>query len=226
MIEAAFDTARRLFGLTFSAGRVPLYHPDARAWEVTDARRPSRRPVHRRLFRARLQAQRRLDDARCATRRSSPATFARSSSTSAISPSRRRASRRCCRFDDARTLFHEFGHALHGLLSNVTYPLLAGTAVSSDFVELPSQLYEHWLEVPEILQQLRASRADRRADAEGAARPPAGDAHLQSGLCHRGIHRLRAGRSRPASLPEADGARRHAVRTQGSWRASACRRKS
>ena len=56
-------------------------------------------------------------------------------------------------FDDARTLFHEFGHGLHGLLSNVTYPLLAGTSVSSDFVELPSQLYEHWLEVPEILQK-------------------------------------------------------------------------
>ena len=56
-------------------------------------------------------------------------------------------------FDDARTLFHEFGHGLHGLLSNVTYPLLAGTAVPSDFVELPSQLYEHWLEVPEILRK-------------------------------------------------------------------------
>jgi len=55
-------------------------------------------------------------------------------------------------FDDARTLFHEFGHALHGMLSNVTYPLLAGTAVPSDFVELPSQLYEHWLETPEILR--------------------------------------------------------------------------
>jgi peptidyl-dipeptidase Dcp len=56
-------------------------------------------------------------------------------------------------FDDARTLFHEFGHALHGMLSNVTYPLLSGTAVPSDFVELPSQLYEHWLEVPETLQR-------------------------------------------------------------------------
>jgi peptidyl-dipeptidase Dcp len=55
-------------------------------------------------------------------------------------------------FEDARTLFHEFGHALHGLLSDVTYPLLAGTSVASDFVELPSQLYEHWLETPEILQ--------------------------------------------------------------------------
>src|SRR3712207_5973468 len=56
-------------------------------------------------------------------------------------------------FDDARTLFHEFGHALHGLLSNVTYPLLAGTGVPTDFVELPSQLYEHWLERPEILRR-------------------------------------------------------------------------
>jgi peptidyl-dipeptidase Dcp len=54
-------------------------------------------------------------------------------------------------FDDARTLFHEFGHALHGLLSNVTYPSIAGTAVSTDFVELPSQLYEHWLTTPEVL---------------------------------------------------------------------------
>jgi peptidyl-dipeptidase Dcp len=55
--------------------------------------------------------------------------------------------------DDARTLFHEFGHALHGMLSNVTYPSVAGTGVSRDFVELPSQLYEHWLTVPAILKQ-------------------------------------------------------------------------
>jgi peptidyl-dipeptidase Dcp len=54
-------------------------------------------------------------------------------------------------FDDARTLFHEFGHALHGLLSDVTYPLLSGTSVATDFVEFPSQLYEHWLEQPEVL---------------------------------------------------------------------------
>src|SRR5581483_3213565 len=70
-------------------------------------------------------------------------------------------------FEDARTLFHEFGHALHGLLSNVTYPLLAGTAVASDFVELPSQLYEHWLEVPEIL------RAYARHCRSGAPMPEA-----------------------------------------------------
>jgi peptidyl-dipeptidase Dcp len=56
-------------------------------------------------------------------------------------------------FDDAHTLFHEFGHALHGLLSNVTYPEISGTNVATDFVELPSQLYEHWLEQPEILRR-------------------------------------------------------------------------
>jgi peptidyl-dipeptidase Dcp len=56
-------------------------------------------------------------------------------------------------FDDARTLFHEFGHALHGLLSDVKYPLLSGTSVSADFVELPSQLFENWLQRPEILRR-------------------------------------------------------------------------
>ncbi|MEQ1577569.1 MAG: M3 family metallopeptidase, partial [Hyphomicrobium sp.] len=56
-------------------------------------------------------------------------------------------------FDDARTLFHEFGHGLHGLLSDVTYPGIAGTNVSRDFVELPSQLFEHWLSQPQVLKR-------------------------------------------------------------------------
>ncbi|MEM9095922.1 MAG: M3 family metallopeptidase, partial [Pseudomonadota bacterium] len=56
-------------------------------------------------------------------------------------------------FDDARTLFHEFGHELHGLLSDVTYPHISGTSVARDFVELPSQLYEHWLSEPAILSE-------------------------------------------------------------------------
>jgi peptidyl-dipeptidase Dcp len=55
--------------------------------------------------------------------------------------------------EDARTLFHEFGHALHGLLSSVTYPKIAGTNVATDFVELPSQLFEHWLQQPELLRR-------------------------------------------------------------------------
>jgi peptidyl-dipeptidase Dcp len=70
-------------------------------------------------------------------------------------------------FDDAKTLFHEFGHALHGLLSDVKYPLLWGTNVTRDFVELPSQLYEHWLERPEVL-----SRFARHAET-GAPMPDA-----------------------------------------------------
>ena len=56
-------------------------------------------------------------------------------------------------WDDARTLFHEFGHALHGLSSNVVYPSLSGTNVVSDYVEFPSQLLEHWLSTPEVLQR-------------------------------------------------------------------------
>ncbi len=56
-------------------------------------------------------------------------------------------------FDDAETLFHEFGHALHVMLSDVTYGFVSGTSVARDFVELPSQLYEHWLSVPEVLER-------------------------------------------------------------------------
>ncbi|TIN54610.1 MAG: peptidase M3, partial [Mesorhizobium sp.] len=55
--------------------------------------------------------------------------------------------------DEAKTLFHEFGHALHGMLTDVTWPSVAGTSVSRDFVELPSQLYEHWLTVPAVLEK-------------------------------------------------------------------------
>src|SRR5260370_7634628 len=55
-------------------------------------------------------------------------------------------------FDDAHTLFHEFGHGLHCLLSRVRYPSQSGTSVRRDFVEFPSQVFEHWLEVPETLR--------------------------------------------------------------------------
>ena len=55
--------------------------------------------------------------------------------------------------DEAKTLFHEFGHSLHGMLSDVTWPSVSGTSVSRDFVELPSQLYEHWLTVPAVLEK-------------------------------------------------------------------------
>jgi peptidyl-dipeptidase Dcp len=73
------------------------------------------------------------------------------------------ASRRCCRSTTRARLFHEFGHGLHGLMSDVTYPMISGTGVLQDFVELPSQLYEHWLDQPEILDAFRAPLPDRRA---------------------------------------------------------------
>src|SRR5260370_18624406 len=56
-------------------------------------------------------------------------------------------------FDDAKTLFHEFGHGLHGLLSRVRYRSQSGTAVRRDFVEFPSQIFEHWMAAPETLRR-------------------------------------------------------------------------
>ena len=151
MIEAAFETARRLFGLTFTPATVPLYHPDARAWDVKDKSGAhvglfigdyfARASKHSGAWMTSLRDQEKLiGDVRPVI-----LNVCNFSKPAAGEPA-------LLSFDDARTLFHEFGHGLHGLLSNVTYPLLAGTGVSSDFVELPSQLYEHWLEVPEILQ--------------------------------------------------------------------------
>ena len=154
MIEAAFACASRLFNLDFKPLNVPLYHPDCRAWEVT------RGGQHVAIF---------IGD-----------YFARGSKRSGAWCSAMRAQARhpkeqapvvinVCNFakgdpcllsyDDARTLFHEFGHALHQMLSNVTYESISGTSVARDFVELPSQLYEHWLEVPEVLAEF-ATHAD------------------------------------------------------------------
>ena len=152
MIEAAFETAHRLFGLSFKAVTAPLYHPDARAWDVTDAQGRhvalfigdyfARSSKHSGAWMTSLRDQEKLTG----DIRPIILNVCNFSKPAADEPA-------LLSFDDARTLFHEFGHALHGMLSNVTYPLLAGTAVPSDFVELPSQLYEHWLEVPEILRQ-------------------------------------------------------------------------
>ena len=166
IVQAAFETARRLFGLTFTAVDVPLYHKDARAFAVKDAAGRqiglfigdyfARSSKHSGAWMTSLRDQEKLiGDV-------TPIILnvCNFSKPAAGEPA-------LLSFDDARTLFHEFGHALHGLLSNVTYPLLAGTSVPSDFVELPSQLYEHWLEVPEILQQYA------RHAATGEAMPQA-----------------------------------------------------
>lgn len=148
MIEAAFDVANRLFGLSFTAVDAALHHPEARAWEVRKGDRHIglfigdyfARPTKRSgAWMSGFRSQRKLDgDVRpivinvCNFAKGDPALLT---------------------FDDARTLFHEFGHALHGLLSDVTYPMVSGTSVARDFVELPSQLYEHWLSEPAVLRE-------------------------------------------------------------------------
>lgn len=151
MIAAAMDCAGRLFGLEFSEVEVPLHHPDARAWEVT------REGRHVALF---------IGDYFARPGKRSGAWCSALRSQRKLGGEVRPLVLNVCNFarppegepallshDDARTLFHEFGHALHQMLSDVTYPSVSGTSVARDFVELPSQLYEHWLDVPEVLDR-------------------------------------------------------------------------
>jgi peptidyl-dipeptidase Dcp len=153
VVAAAFDTATRLFGLKFKElPDAPRYHEDVRVWDVTD-----KRGAHVGLF---------LGDyfARPSKRSGAWMSSFRSQSKVAgeVSPiivnvmnfaKSEEGQPSLLSLDDARTLFHEFGHGLHGLLSDVTYPSISGTSVTRDFVELPSQLYEHWLMVPEVLEK-------------------------------------------------------------------------
>jgi len=149
MIEAAFDTAQRLFGLSFARVDVPVWHPDVRAWDVHDAQGRhlglffgdyfARSSKHGGAWMTTLRDQKKIDgDTRPLV--VNVMNFNKSEPT-------------LLSIDDARTLFHEFGHALHALLSDVTYPMISGTNVFTDFVELPSQLYEHWLEQPQVLRR-------------------------------------------------------------------------
>ncbi len=153
VVAAAFDVAHRLFGLAFEELKgLTLYRPEVRAWRVTgkDDRfvglfladyfaRSSKRSG---AWMSGLRDQHKLDgEVRPIVLNTMNFAKAADGRQTLIS------------FEDARTLFHEFGHALHGLLSDVTYPLISGTSVARDFVELPSQLYEHWLEQPEVLRR-------------------------------------------------------------------------
>ena len=153
VLKAAFHVAGKLFGIRFKETHdVPIYHDDVRVWEVTTRAgehvgvfmgdyfaRPSKRSG---AWMSSYRTQQKLSgEVRpivvnvMSIARGAPGTPTLLS------------------FDDAKTLFHELGHGLHGLLSDVTYPSLAMTAVSRDFVELPSQLYEHWLSRPEVLAE-------------------------------------------------------------------------
>ena len=157
MIEAAFDCAHRLFGLEFRPLDVPLYHPDCRAWEVT------RRGQHVAVFIGDYFARgSKRSGAWCSAMRSQ-ARFPQEQAPVVMNVCNfARGEPALLSYDDARTLFHEFGHALHQMLSNVRYESVSGTSVARDFVELPSQLFEHWLEVPEVLETF-ATHADTGA---------------------------------------------------------------
>lgn len=152
VIAAAFDVAKKLFGLTFEEQKgIPAWHEDVRVFIVRNAdgsrrglfladyfNRPSKRSG---AWMSALQSGYKLGEGE------EPIIY--NVCNFAKPPAGQPA---LLSVDDARTLFHEFGHALHGLLSDVTWPSIAGTSVSRDFVELPSQLYEHWFTVPEVLQ--------------------------------------------------------------------------
>ncbi|KIC38320.1 M3 family metallopeptidase [Leisingera sp. ANG-M7] len=148
LIEASFACASRLFGLEFAPLDVPLYHPDCRAWEVT------RNGRHVAVFIGDYFARgSKRSGAWCSAMRQQ-AKFPEVQAPVVINVCNfAKGDPALLSWDDARTLFHEFGHALHQMLSNVTYESVSGTSVARDFVELPSQLYEHWLEVPEVLQE-------------------------------------------------------------------------
>ncbi|NOD64190.1 MULTISPECIES: M3 family metallopeptidase [unclassified Ruegeria] len=148
MIEASFACANRLFGLEFAPLNVPLYHPDCRAWEVT------RDGQHIAVFIGDYFARgSKRSGAWCSAMRAQ-AKFPQVQAPVVINVCNfAKGDPALLSYDDARTLFHEFGHALHQMLSNVTYESISGTSVARDFVELPSQLYEHWLEVPEVLAE-------------------------------------------------------------------------
>ena len=156
VVQAAFDCAGRLFGLRFERDdAIPVYHPDVVAYQVRNAdgspvgvflqdnfARPNKRSG---AWMSALRWQSRNAAGGEAQR---PVilnnnNFARGSTGAPTLLS----------LDDARTLFHEFGHGLHGLLSDVTYQRLSGTQVLRDFVELPSQIFEHWITEPEVLQR-------------------------------------------------------------------------
>lgn len=154
MVEAAFDCAYRLFGLRFVVrDDIRAYHPDVKVYEVRQGEELIGLFLHDNFARATKrsgawmssyrQQSRGADGARVLPIIANNNNFAKGAPGEPTLLS----------FDDARTLFHEFGHGLHGLLSNVGYERLSGTNVLRDFVELPSQLFEHWLGEREVLKR-------------------------------------------------------------------------
>jgi peptidyl-dipeptidase Dcp len=149
MQRAAFDTASRLFGLEFMPRPdVTAYHPDVRTYEVR------KDGAHLGVFLADHYARAdKRSGAWMSSYRDQEAMDAPVSPIIVNNNNFAKSEPTLLSFDDAETLFHEFGHALHGLLSQVRYPAQSGTSVRRDFVELPSQIYEHWVALPQTLRR-------------------------------------------------------------------------
>ncbi len=153
--EGLFFVAGQLFGFQFKpvpAGQVPVAHPDIRVYEVTDAK-----GAHIGLWyfdpyaRKNKRSGAWMNAYRTQERFARPVTTIVSNNANFVKAAP--GEPLLISWTDATTLFHEFGHALHGLSSNVNYPTLSGTAVARDYVEFPSQLLEHWLSTPEVLNR-------------------------------------------------------------------------
>lgn len=153
LLQAQFWVAHELFGMAFrETENMPVYHPDVRVFEVTDKEHehlgywyydPYARDGKRSgAWMSEYRTQEAISGA-VSPIVSNNSNYLKGRSGEPVLIS----------WDDAETMFHEFGHALHGLLSKVTYPTLAGTNVARDFVEFPSQLTEHWLSTPEVLNR-------------------------------------------------------------------------
>jgi peptidyl-dipeptidase Dcp len=154
MIRAMFGVAEKLFGITFEEKKaIPLYHPDARLFEVHRGSELVGIFISDNFARPTKQGGAWMSAYRSQTRNTATGAvipIVGNHNNFSKPPEGQPA---LLTFDDVRTLFHEFGHGLHGLLSNVNYEKLSGTNVLQDYVELPSQLYEHWALEETVLSQ-------------------------------------------------------------------------
>jgi len=153
VLKAQFAVANRLFGVTFEERfDIPVYHHDVRVWEMKDAEGAhiglfygdyfARQGKRSGAWMSALRVQHRLDGEvtplimnNCNYNKPAPGEPA------------------LITLREAEVVFHEFGHALHGLMSDVTYPSIAGTSVDYDFVEFPAQIYEHWMRAPQVIEE-------------------------------------------------------------------------